>query len=285
MADSNAPAVSNPVEYIQHHLVNWSVGVEKGEEVSIVDFSVLHVDVVLISVALAGIFAYFAQKVGSSLNADTPSGFQNVAESVVEFVNQQVQDLFPNADKYVGPIAITLFIWIMMMNAMDLVPVDLIPGLAVGVGGILLGADPSHVYFKAVPTTNLDTTLGLAFAVFLLTIFYNIKAKGVGGYLMQFLTHPFGIWLAPVNVFMTLIEEISKPVSMGLRLFGNMFAGELIFLLIALLGFSIWAAPGQIFLGSLWAIFHIIVVTLQAFIFMLLTIIYLGLASQNNEHH
>lgn len=285
MADSDAPAVSNPVEYIQHHLVNWSVGVEKGEEVSIVDFSVLHVDVVLISVALAGIFAYFAWKVGSNLDANKPSGFQNVAESVVEFVNQQVQDLFPNADKYVGPIAITLFIWIMMMNAMDLVPVDLIPGLAVGVGGLLFGADPSHVYFKAVPTTNLDTTLGLAFAVFLLTIFYNIKAKGVGGYLMQFLTHPFGIWLAPVNVFMTLIEEISKPVSMGLRLFGNMFAGELIFLLIALLGFSIWAAPGQIFLGSLWAIFHIIVVTLQAFIFMLLTIIYLGLASQNNEHH
>lgn len=291
MSDSNAPAISNPVEYIQHHLTNWSVGVEHGEQVKIVDFSVLHVDVLLFSTLLAGLFAYFAWKVGKSLNPDTPTGAQNVVETLVEFVNQQIKDIFPNADRLIGPLALTIFVWVLLMNAMDLIPVDLLPALAGGIAS-LFGADPHHVYLKVVPTTNLDTTFGLALSVFGLIIFYNIKSKGLVGYLTSFFFHPFSaknvivkIILAPINFLMTLIEEIAKPVSLGLRLFGNMFAGELLFLLIALLAFSVWAMPAQVALGTLWAIFHMLVVPLQAFIFMLLTIVYLGLASQSHEHH
>lgn len=284
MSESNAPAISNPVEYIQHHLTNWSVGVEHGEQVKIVDFSVIHVDVMLFSVLLAGLLAFFAWKIGKNLNPDTPTGAQNVAETIVEFVNQQVKDIFPNADSLIGPLAITIFMWVLFMNSMDFLPADLLPALASGIAG-LFGADPHHVYLKVVPTTNLDTTFALALSVFALIIFYNIKHKGLWGYIKQFLFHPFGPYLMPVNIVMTAIEEVAKPVSLGLRLFGNMFAGELLFLLIALLAFSVWAMPAQIALGSLWAIFHMLVVPLQAFIFMLLTIVYLGLASQSGEDH
>jgi F-type H+-transporting ATPase subunit a len=284
VSESNAPAISNPVEYIQHHLTNWSVGVEHGEQVKIVDFSVFHVDVFLFSVLLAGLLAFFAWKIGKNLNPDKPTGAQNVAETIVEFVNQQVKDIFPNADGLIGPLAITIFMWVLLMNSMDFLPADLLPALASGVAG-LFGADPHHVYLKVVPTTNLDTTFALALSVFALIIFYNIKHKGVWGYIKQFLFHPFGPYLMPVNIIMTAIEEVAKPVSLGLRLFGNMFAGELLFLLIALLAFSVWAMPAQIALGTLWAIFHMLVVPLQAFIFMLLTIVYLGLASQSGEDH
>ena len=284
MSESNAPAISKPVEYIQHHLTNWSLGVEHGEKVKIVDFSVFHVDVFLFSVLLAGLFAYFAWKIGKSLSPDNPTGMQNVAETVVEFVNQQVKDIFPTADRLIGPLAITIFIWVLLMNAMDFLPVDLLPALWGGIASIF-GADPHHVYLKVVPTTNLDTTFGLALRVFALIIYYNIKHKGLVGYIKQFLFHPFGPYLMPVNIIMTTIEEIAKPVSLGLRLFGNMFAGELLFLLIALLAFSVWAMPAQIALGTLWSIFHMLVVPLQAVIFMLLTVVYLGLASQNDEHH
>ncbi|HPQ95276.1 MAG: F0F1 ATP synthase subunit A [Thiothrix sp.] len=291
MSDANAPAISNPVEYIQHHLTNWSLG---GKPESIADFGVFHLDVFLVSALLAGLFAYVAYRVGKNIDPDNPGPVQNAIEMVVEFVNQQVRDIFPGADKMVGPIAITIFVWVILMNAMDLLPVDLIPSLVGGIVG-MFGGDPHHTYFKVVPTTNLDTTFGLAFSVFLLIIYYNIKSKGVSGYLMSFFLHPFEakgtvgkVILAPFNLFMTVIEEIAKPVSLGLRLFGNMFAGELLFLLIALLAFSVWAMPVQVVLGSAWAIFHILVITLQAFVFMLLTIVYLSLASQSHghdEHH
>ena len=284
MSAANPPAISNPVEYIQHHLTNWSVGVEHGEKIKIVDFSVVHLDVLLFSVLLAGLFAYFAWKVGKNLTAGVPSGAQNVTETIVEFVNQQVKDVFPNADGLVGPLALTIFVWVVLMNTMDLLPVDLLPALASGIAGIF-GADPHHVYLKVVPTTNLDTTFGLALSVFVLIFVYNIRYKGVVGYIKQYLFHPFGKYAIPANIIMTAIEEVAKPVSMGLRLFGNMFAGELLFLLIALLAFSVWAMPAQIALGSIWAIFHILVITLQGFIFMLLTIVYLGLASQHGDDH
>ena len=284
MSAANPPAISNPVEYIQHHLTNWSVGVEHGEKIKIVDFSVVHLDVLLFSVLLAGLFAYFAWKVGKNLTAGVPSGAQNVTETIVEFVNQQVKDVFPNADGLVGPLALTIFVWVVLMNTMDLLPVDLLPALAGGIAGIF-GADPHHVYLKVVPTTNLDTTFGLALSVFVLIFVYNIRYKGVVGYIKQYLFHPFGKYAIPANIIMTAIEEVAKPVSMGLRLFGNMFAGELLFLLIALLAFSVWAMPAQIALGSIWAIFHILIITLQGFIFMLLTIVYLGLASQHGDDH
>ena len=284
MSESNPPAISNPVEYIQHHLTNWRDGVEHGEQVKIVDFSVFHIDVFLFSVLLAGLFAYVAWKIGKNLSADKPSSAQNAVEMVVEFVNQQVRDIFPHADALVGPLAITIFIWVILLNTMDLLPVDLLPSLWGGIAG-LFGADPHHVYLKVVPTTNLDTTFGLAVSVFVLIIVYNIRYKVVVGYIKQFLFHPFGKYAIPFNIIMTTIEEIAKPISMGLRLFGNMFAGELLFLLIALLAFSPWAMPAQVALGSIWAIFHILVITLQAFIFMLLTVVYLGLASQTDAVH
>ena len=287
MSDANTPAISSPVEYIQHHLQNGSIG---GKPESLVDFGVFFWDIFAVTVVLAGLFAFVSWKVGQNLDPDKPTGMQNVLETVVEFVNQQVKDIFPDADEWIGPLAITIFIMVILMNTMDIIPVDLIPSLLGGIASIF-GVDPSHFYFKAVPTTNLDTTFALALMVFGLIMFYNIKSKGLVGYLMVFLTHPFAaskLWvkviLAPANVMMTIIEELAKPISMGLRLFGNMFAGELLFLLIALLGVG-WAMPGQVVLGSLWSIFHIMVIILQAYIFMLLTVIFLGLASQKVEEH
>ncbi|MCL4162607.1 UNVERIFIED_CONTAM: hypothetical protein GTU68_050246 [Idotea baltica] len=231
------------------------------------------------SLILALAFAFAAWKVGKNLDPDKPTGMQNILETVVEFVNQQVKDIFPTADKWVGPLAITIFVWVALMNTMDIIPVDLIPSLVAGVAGVF-GYDPHHVYWKAVPTTNLDTTFALALLVFGLIIFYNIKHKGLFGYMKVFATHPFSasnpivkVLLFPINVVMTAIEEVAKPVS------------ELLFLLIALLAFSYWAMPGQVALGVLWSIFHILVILLQAFIFMLLTIVYLGLASQGTDEH
>ncbi len=282
MSESNAPAISSPVEYIQHHLQNMTLSGERPSD--LVDFSVFFIDTFLVSLMLASIFAFVAWRVSKNIDADKPTGMQNILETVVEFVNQQVQDIFPTADKWVGPLAITIFVWVLFMNAMDFLPVDLLPSLVGGIASVF-GYDPHHVYFKSVPTTNLDTTFALALLVFGLIIFYNIKNKGLVGYIKVFLFHPFGKWLMPVNIIMTTIEEVAKPVSLGLRLFGNMFAGELLFLLIALLAFSVWAMPAQVALGTLWGIFHMLVVPLQAFIFMLLTIVYLGLASQGVEEH
>lgn len=286
MSQSNEAAIANPVEYIQHHLTNWCIGCdpETHKPSGLIDFNAFFLDTFLVSVILAGIFAFIAWKVGKSIDPDKPSGLQNVIEFLVEFVNQQVKDIFPNADRLVGPLALTIFVWVFMMNSMDLLPVDLLPGLASGAASIF-GADPHNVYLKVVPTTNLDVTFGMAFVVFGLIIFYNLKHKGPIGYLKMFLFHPFGKFAIPVNIVMTAIEEIAKPVSLGLRLFGNMFAGELLFLLIALLAVVYWTMPGQIALGSIWAIFHILVISLQAFVFMLLTIVYLGLASQTEDDH
>lgn len=284
MSDVAAPISSQPVQYIQHHLTNWCVGCDPvtHKPASIVDFGAFFLDIYLWTLLLAGLFAFAAWKVGQNLDPDKPSGLQNLLETVVEFVNQQIKDIFPGTNPIIGPLAITIFVWVLMMNTMDLVPVDLVPGLAAWIGG-MFGADPHHVYMKIVPTTNLDTTFALALTVFALIVYYNIKVKGAWGYAKQFLFHPFGKYLIPVNIVMTAIEEIAKPVSLGLRLFGNMFAGELLFLLIALMSFSYFVLPAQVLLGGMWAIFHILVISLQAFIFMLLTIVYLGLAHQDDH--
>lgn len=284
MSNAAEPISSNPVQYIQHHLTNWCVGCnpETHQPDAIVDFSAFFLDTFLWSLGLALLFGWAARGVGKSLDPDNPGPFQNFVETVVEFVNQQVKDIFPGSNPYIGPIGITIFVWVFLMNTMDLVPVDLVPGFSVWVAG-LFGVDPHNVYMKIVPTTNLDTTFGMALVVFGMIVYYNIKIKGAWGYAKQFLFHPFGKFLIPVNIVMTTIEEVAKPVSLGLRLFGNMFAGELLFLLIALLSFSYFVLPAQVALGSLWAIFHILVITLQAFIFMLLTIVYLGLAHQDDH--
>ena len=258
-----------PVEYIQHHLHNNSIG-DGG-------FWVLNLDTLVYSWLLAGVLMYIAYTMGKKMTPDTPSGGQNVLEAIVEFVQQQIKDIFPGSNPLIGPLALTIFMWVFLMNAMDIIPVDLLPSLGQFVG--------IH-YMKVVPTTDLSTTFALSLSVFALIIYYNIKIKGPIGYIKMFLFHPFGKYMIPVNIIMTTIEEVAKPISLGLRLFGNMFAGEMIFMLIALLGgASLFGLVPQIALGTGWAIYHILVVSLQAFIFMLLTIVYLAMASQDADEH
>lgn len=277
MATEGMTPADNPVGYIQHHLWNLKLDLSNmqmlhmGEKGS---FWTINLDTMFFSWLTAGIMMFFAYRVGKNLQTETPSGFQNVVESIVDFVSSQIKEIFPGSNPIIGPLSLTIFVWVFLMNAMDLVPVDLLPAAAHGIG---------IEYLKVVPTTDLGTTFALALSVFFLIIYYNIKVKGLWGYIKIFLTHPFGKWLMPVNIVMTAIEEVAKPVSLALRLFGNMFAGELLFLLIALLSFSWAVLPVQVALGSLWAIFHILVITLQAFIFMLLTIVFLGLAHQDDH--
>ena len=263
------------VEYIQHHLTNWSVG--EG-------FWTLNIDTLLVSVMLGALIIFAAMRVGRNLQVGAPSGFQNFVEMVLDFVDNQVKDSFGGKNnKLIAPLALTVLVWVWLMNFMDLIPVDLIPAILHGAG---------LEYFKIVPTTDLNTTLAMAGVVFLLTVYYNIKVKGVVGYAKMFLFHPFGKLLIPVNIVMTAIEELAKPLSLGLRLFGNMFAGELVFLLIALLtlGGTLSAAlliwfPLQVVLDLAWLLFHILIITLQAFIFMVLTIVYLGMAHASEDDH
>ena len=264
------------VEYIQHHLTNLCVGECEG-----MAFWSWHLDTIVISWLLGALIVTASWRLGRNLSPDTPGGFQNSVEALLEFVGGQVKDAFPGHNPLIAPLALTIFLWVFLMNAMDLIPVDLLPWI-----GEHLGL--SHL--KVVPTTDLSTTLAMSLSVFILIIFYNIKVKGPVGYLKMFLFHPFGKYLIPVNIVMSLIEELAKPLSLGLRLFGNMFAGELVFLLIALIGGTLvtglfgWLFwfPLQVSLDLGWLIFHLLVITLQAFIFMVLTIVYLGMAHQ--EH-
>ena len=265
------------VEYIQHHLTNLCVGDCQGTG----GFWSLPLDTMIISYLLAALLIYVGWRVSSRLNPGVPGGFQNFVESILEFVAGQVRDTFPGHNPLIAPMALTIFTWVWLMNFMDMIPVDLIPQL-----GHLVGI--SHL--KAVPTTDLNTTMALSLTVFALIIFYNIKVKGPIGYIKMFLFHPFGKFLVPVNIIMTLIEELAKPLSLGLRLFGNLFAGELVFMLIALIGGTLavgFAAafwlPLQMVLDLGWLIFHLLVITLQAFIFMVLTIVYLGMAHTSDH--
>jgi F-type H+-transporting ATPase subunit a len=246
-------------------------------------FWALHLDTVFFSYALGALLVFVSWWLGRRLSLERPGMFQNIVESVLEFIDKQVKDSFPGHNPLIAPLAVTIFLWVLLMNFMDLIPVDLLPQLAK-----LIGVD----YLKVVPTTDVNVTLGLAFSVFALIIYYNIKIKGPFGYLKTFLVHPFGIYLAPLNIIMTLIEELAKPVSLGLRLFGNIFAGELVFMLIALIGGAMFVGAGlmagfwfsmQVVLDMGWIAFHLLVVTLQAFIFMVLTIVYLGMAHMD-EH-
>lgn len=282
MSESTPEQGLSAADYIQHHLSNWCIGCdpETNAPSGIVDFSVFYVDSVLFAWLLAGLLMWIAWKVGRNLDPDRPTGIQNVLEGLVEFVNQQVKDIFPGINPIIGPLALTIFMWVFLMNALDLIPVDLLPGMAAWLGEHLLGMDPHHVFLRIVPTANLDTPFALALSVFGLIIFYNVKTKGAVGYVKVFLFHPFGKYLIPLNIVMTAIEEVAKPISLGMRLFGNMFAGELLFVLIATLSFSWFVLPAQVALDTAWAIYHLLVITIQAFIFMLLTIVYLSLAHQ-----
>jgi F-type H+-transporting ATPase subunit a len=281
LAEENSGGVSS-VEYIQHHLTNLCVGDCDPVTHKAVGFWAFNLDTIFFSCLIAALIVFVSWRLGRSLQTDAPSGFQNAIESIIEFVSQQVKDTFPGHNPLIAPLALTIFVWVWLMNFMDLIPVDLLPTIAGWLG--------VH-HLKVVPTTDLNATLAMSLTVFALIIFYNIKIKGPVGYLKMFLFHPFGKFFVPVNVVMTLIEELAKPLSLALRLFGNLFAGELVFLLIALIGgmMAVGAAaafwlPLQVILDLGWLIFHLLVITLQAFIFMVLTIVYLGMAHTDEEH-
>ena len=260
MSQGVGPATDNPVQYISHHLQPLQAGS---------GFWTINIDTMFFSILIMLGVMSVAYKVGKNVTAGAPTGMQNVLETLIDFVNGLVKEAFPKPNKLVGPLGLTIFLWVFLMNAMDLVPVDLLPKLAHMVG---------IEYLKVVPTTDPHTTFAMALTVFAICIYYNVKIKGAIGYFKSFLVHPFGIALAPINFVLTMVEEIAKPLSLALRLFGNMFTGELVFLLIAILPWYIIPIP-----GSMWAIFHILVITLQAFIFMVLTIMYISLASEESH--
>ncbi len=245
--------------YIVHHLTPLSVG--EG-------FWTLHLDTLFISAVLGGIFLLVFKRVADNATAGVPGGMQNFAEMLVEFVDTQVKDAFHGKSALIAPLSLSIFVWIWLMNFMDLIPVDLLPMV-----GAVLGLE----YLRVVPSTDLNATFGMSISVFLLIIFYSIKIKGGIGFAKEMLLNPFGKWMIPFNLLLKVVEEVARPVSLALRLFGNMYAGELIFILIALLPWFI-----QPILGFPWAVFHILIITLQAFIFMVLTIVYLSLAHEDH---
>jgi len=278
------PTTAN--EYILHHLTFLSNKEPKG----IVDFSVIHLDTVFFSAVLAILFGgafYFAAR---TAKAGVPGKFQNFVELLVETVDEQVKDTFHGTNKLLAPLALTIFCWVFLFNAMDLLPVDLLPWAAHHVG---------IEHLKVVPSTDLNTTFAMSLTVFVLIIYYSIKVKGIGGFLAELTLQPFvaknifvKILLVPVNLLLEIVPFLARPISLSLRLYGNLFAGEMIFLLLAgltLHGIHQLSSAGgwvlllvQLVLAFIWAVFHLLVITLQAFIFMVLTIVYLSMAQ---EHH
>lgn len=247
------------VFYINHHLTHWSIG--NG-------FWKIHLDTLLFSWVLGVGFLLLFYLAARKATADVPTKLQNFVELILEMVSKQVADTYHGTSKLIAPLALTIFVWVFIMNAMDLLPVDLLPRLAHWFG---------IEYFRVVPTADPNLTLGMSLSVFLLIIAFNFSRKGFIGVIKEMTCKPFGIWLMPLNVFLKVIEEFAKPISLGLRLFGNMYAGELIFILIALLPWWLqWP------FGGVWAIFHILIITIQAFVFMMLTIVYLSSAEESH---
>ena len=281
MADAaHAPTAS---EYIVHHLTHFN-GTGHAQE-KVVDFSVVNYDTLFWSIAMGLLAAFLMWRAAKSVHAGVPTRFVGAIESLVEFVHEQARSIVKGDLTYIAPLALVSFVWVFFMNAMDFIPLDLIPRIWELIYGAT-GRDPHHAYMRVVPTADLNATLAMSTIVIGSTIYYGIKAKGGGGFVHELFSAPFGakIALAPFNFVLQMIEYAAKLVSLGMRLFGNMFAGELVFMLIALLGATVtwWGMGLHFFLGLGWAIFHILIVVLQAFIFMMLTLVYIG---QAHEHH
>ncbi len=288
--------------YIQHHLQNMAygelpVGYERADgsvleqatwtlahstqEAADMGFWAVHLDTLGWSIGLGLIFSWVFSRAAKNATTGVPSGLQSFVEMVVEFVDGVVKDTFHHTNKLVAPMALTIFVWVFMMNLMDLIPIDWLP-----MGAQLISGDP-HLYFKVVPTTDPNATLGMAIGVFLLMIGFSIKNKGFGGFMRELALHPFNHpVMIPFNLFLEMVGLIAKPISLGLRLFGNLYAGEMIFILIALLysGGLVMGAFGA-GLQWMWAVFHILVITLQAFVFMVLTTVYMAMAHDVDESH
>ena len=281
MAAEHGPTAGEYIVHHRTHLQNKKPG-------NVVDFSVFNFDSLFFSIALGVMGCWLLWLAARKATSGVPGRFQAAVEILVEMVDTQAKGIVHNATsrKFVAPLALTVFIWIFLLNAMDLLPVDLLPLIWEKIYGAT-GHDPHHAYLRVVPTADLSVTMGLSVSVLLICLYYNIKIKGAGGWVHELFTAPFGahpaLWIP--NFAMQMIEFVAKTVSHGMRLFGNMYAGELIFMLIALMG-GAWSlsatgiglAIGHIIAGSAWAIFHILIITLQAFVFMMLTLVYIGQA-------
>jgi F-type H+-transporting ATPase subunit a len=306
-AEGQAPTTT---EYILHHLTNWTWGklpegtycdgtrvqettswvvAHCAEEMSAMGFNAIHLDSMGWSIGLGLIFILLFRHAAKKAHAGVPTGLINFVEVIIEFIDKTVKDGFQHKNPFIAPLALTIFVWVILMNMMDWVPVDWIPSLAMWIAG------DSHFYFKVVPTTDPNVTLGMGFTVFFLMIFFSIKQKGLLGFVKELTFHPFhpsfhgiGLIFAPliiaVNLFLETVTLLARPVSLGLRLFGNLYAAEMIFILIAVMfgaGLALGAFAGV--LQIVWALYHIIVIPLQAFVFMVLTIVYMGMAHQVEE--
>ena len=278
-------AAESPSEYIKHHLTNLVYGrkpdgtwgfADSAQEAAEMGFWAVNVDTMGWSLGLGALFCVLFGLAARRATAGVPGGLQNAVEMIVDFIDETVNSIFAHKNDLIAPMALTVFVWVFFMNLMDLVPVDLIP-----LAAQQLGVE----YMKIVPSTDPNITLGMALAVFLLVLYYSVKVKGLGGFLKELLCHPFPWYFAPVNLVLEGVTLLAKPVSLGLRLFGNLYAGEMIFILIALM-FS-----GGLLVGVLggvlqwaWAMFHVLIITLQAFIFAVLTVVYLAQAHDVEEH-
>jgi len=292
MADSSG-------EYIRHHLTNLTFGkhpeggwqwAHSAEEAAEMGFWAVNVDSMAWSAGLGVVFCLLFWLAARRATAGVPGGLQTAVEMIVEFIDDTVTSIFRHSNDLIAPMALTIFVWVFLMNLMDLVPVDWVPALAMWLG-------VSHM--KIVPSTDPNVTLGLALAVFVLVIYYSIACKGLGGFLKELLCHPFEApkggnpavrWLlllvlAPVNLVLEGVTLLAKPVSLGLRLFGNLYAGEMIFILIALMYGGIFIGIFGAFLQWAWAVFHVLIITLQAFIFAVLAVVYLAQAHETGEEH
>lgn len=269
---AHAPTAS---EYIKHHLGHLS----NHHQDSPVDFSILHYDTIFWSIAMGVLGCLIMWMAARKATSGVPGRFQAAVEMLVEMVEDQSKSIVHGDRSFIAPLALTVFVWVALMNSLDFLPVDMF-ALAFSA----LGVEHIFPYHRVVPTADLNGTIGISLGVLILMFYYSIKVKGLGGWIHELFAAPFGIAMAPFNLLLNIIEYAAKMVSLGMRLFGNMFAGELLFLLIALLGSTatVFGFVGHVIAGSIWAIFHILIVFLQAFIFMMLTLVYLGQAHEGH---
>lgn len=267
MQNTNVTTSPDASSYVQHHLEHLPLNLHNFTLTS-GGFFTLNLDTMIMSISMGAIFLGIFLFAARRMTSGVPGKMQNFVEIMVEFVSKSIKDTFHGDSDLIAPLSLTIFIWIFLMNVIDLLPIDLLPIFASSLGA-------SH--FRAVPTADINATFGMSISVLFLIIFYNFRIKGIKGVGKELLTFPFGPYLAPVNVIFRFLEEGVKPISLALRLFGNLFAGELIFILVALLPWYI-----QWTLGSVWAIFHILIISIQAFIFMMLTIVYLSMAHESH---
>ncbi len=281
-----ASGTQTSADYIQHHMTNLTYGrfpdgswgfAHSVEEIEAMGFWSLNVDSLGWSIGLGIVFCAIFYAAARKATAGVPGGLQNAVESIVDFIDDTTRSIFTHKNDLIAPMALTIFVWVWLMNLMDLIPVDWIPGLAAAMG--------IH-YMKIVPSTDPNITMAMALSVFILIIYYSVKCKGLGGFLGELAFHPFPKFAAPVNFILEGVTLLAKPISLGLRLFGNMYAGEMIFILIALMftgGLALGIFGGVLQWG--WAVFHVLVITLQAFIFAVLTVVYLAQAHDVESEH